>query len=109
MTFPTPHSLRPTPNAPPAGKLVWRKTARRDETLVAHRRIWYSRCGRYRVVECRPKVSLPVCFYAEELRDTDPSVVAWDVISRHRKRGPAFEACQRREADRTTETRRTRR
>lgn len=36
------------------GVLDWSKRAKCDETLIAKRRIWRSRCGRYAVVESVP-------------------------------------------------------
>ena len=50
------------------------------------RRIWRSRCGRYRVSEFVSRLETRTVFYAERRR-TDGR--GWDVISRHRKRSAA--------------------
>jgi len=64
------------------------KRARRDETDLAHRRIWQSRCGRYEVVESVGKFTdMGTMYYAILLPCT--------IISRHRFRNPAENACER--------------
>jgi len=72
------------------------KRPRRQTTLVSHRRIWLSLCGLYRVVESRCRYgprkgpqAIPIVWYAERKNQW-----GWEIISHHRKRGPAEKACQ---------------
>jgi hypothetical protein len=63
------------------------------------RKIWESHCGRYRVIYSKPLVGkLPATWYAmaEQLSSgVVNSHRSWTIISKHRKRDPAFEACQK--------------
>lgn len=69
----------------------WPARPRREETAVARRWLWTSRCGRYRVVHTRYTLGgLPDLWYAMS-RDGG----CWDILSRHRKRHAAFAACER--------------
>jgi hypothetical protein len=70
-------------------KIEWPQRGKRDETVVARRRILTSLCGRYRVVENTYKLrSVPPCCHALAMIGTD-----WQIISRHKKIGPAQVAC----------------
>ena len=77
----------------------FRTRPRIDETIAARRRIWESRCGRFRVVHshckfgpARGRQAIVDRYYAMQLTDR-----GWDTLSIHRLRGPAFTACQRAE------------
>ncbi len=74
--------------------LQWPKKAK-VEHGVTKRRIWRSKCCRYRVVhshcEYGDKDSLADVWYAMVF---DAMNHMWDIISRHRKRQPAFKACE---------------
>ena len=77
------------------------KRARTETTIAARRRIWESRCGRFRVVHSRclfgPRKGPQAIgdrWYALAAERVDGRVV-WSLISRHRKRVPAFDACRR--------------
>jgi len=65
------------------------RTPRRDTTLCAKRRHWYSRDKRYRVTESRSLFGLPTIYYALVLDGA-----CWSIISRHRTREAAQEACE---------------
>jgi len=76
--------------------IEFRKRPRIELTDAARRRIWLSAGGLYRVVESRCRYgprkgpqAIPVVFYAQVA-----SRWGWEVISRHRGRGPAEAACQ---------------
>lgn len=77
-----------------AAPLRWRKPTSEDSDTSA-RRIWLSRCGRYRVVRLESHYQLPTLFYAMRF-DWPPKFKRgfWSTISRHRKRGPALRACE---------------
>jgi hypothetical protein len=71
-------------------KLDWPARARKTETEIAHRRIWTTLCGRYRVIENHYKLaSMPTCFHAQIL-----VYEAWEILSRHKSREAAQRACQ---------------
>lgn len=81
----------------PAGQadpVEFPRRPRRETTETSRRRIWPSRCGRFRVVEARSLYGLSTVFYAMER--VDLPACTWDILSRHRKRRPALAACQRR-------------
>lgn len=70
--------------------LEW-KRAKRDETDVAERRTWESRCGLYKVQESVGKlIDMGTRYYA---MGTDR--YGWRIISQHRKRTPAETACEK--------------
>jgi len=78
--------------SPPS--LTW-KCPRTETTAVARRRIWESRCGRFRVVRSRYLYGrLPDVWYACIL-DQSNGRTFWAILSKHRRRKPAFAACQR--------------
>jgi len=68
-----------------------------DTTATSSRRIWLSRCGRFRVLHSR-------CLFGprtgdDAIRDVFRAEVldqfGWDVISRHRTHARAIKACRR--------------
>jgi len=65
-------------------------------------RIWNSRCGNFRVAEsavCYGVTLNPVTYSAWEryrVRDRDTFIMLWRLVSRHRKRGAAEKACEKR-------------
>ncbi len=76
--------------------LTFPKRARRDQTVTSRRRIWLSRCGRYRIVFARclfgPRRGSQAIHdvWRAEVRDQ----WGWALLSGHRKWEPAFRACQ---------------
>ena len=68
-------------------KPTWTKTPRKDETDTSCRRHWILKGTDGRVVECRSKLGLPVCFYA--------MATMGRMISRHRSKTAAMEAVER--------------
>ncbi len=77
-----------TPKLEPV--LAW-KRAKRDETDVAKRRTWESRCFRYKVQESVGKlVEMGTSYYALVADE-----YGWRILSRHRKRKPAETACEK--------------
>ena len=97
-----PSSSRSDPSSPSsASALTWQKRARVVVGPTHRRRIWESRCGRYRVVHSRclygPRKgpqAIPDTWYAVKLVVVSGNV-CWEVVSRHRKRGPAVRSCER--------------
>lgn len=71
----------------------WFKTAKRENTQVSDRRVWRSRCDHYRVEESNIRyggdLGYPTIYRSMVLKD-----FGWDVISYHRKRKTAIEACE---------------
>jgi len=74
----------------------WYKRMKREDSAIADRKVWRSRCGRYRVEEVdirygrgtnRAGVLLgyPIYFRAMIKRP-----LGWDIVSEHRKRAAAF-------------------
>lgn len=59
------------------------------------RRIWESRCGRYRVTEFRYAVDRATSYTAERSYAICPGRCGWDLISRHVKRARAEAACRK--------------
>jgi len=59
------------------------------DTPASTRRIWRSKCGRYRVTESR------VPYYAIRYDAQHLDGGCWDVISSHRVRHAAVKACQK--------------
>jgi hypothetical protein len=78
--------------------LDWKRATKNK----AGNREWNSRCGNYRVAEsavCYGVTLNPVTYSAWEryrARDRDTFVMLWRLVSRHRKRGAAEKACERR-------------
>jgi hypothetical protein len=80
--------------------IEWNKRARRDETQMAERRTWNSKCGHYKVEECNIKfgrsydrrgnyLGYPIFYRAMALLDG-----VWRILSAHRKRGTAIKQCE---------------
>ena len=68
-------------------RLRWPARPKRDDTLVARRRVWTTRCKRYRVVHSHivyGEGSIPDC---------------WDMLGRHRTKNAAMKDCERHAAD----------
>ncbi|HVA50161.1 MAG TPA: hypothetical protein VNH11_27595 [Pirellulales bacterium] len=79
----------------PAGGPAWSRRPRRETTIVADRWIWRDRGGRYRVVRSRSRFGIrPDTWYALHLADLGGRR-CWSILSRHRRRGAAFAACDR--------------
>ena len=78
--------------------LTFPKRPRRDQTIAADRKLWTSKCRRYRVTfsRCRygprDERGIPDVCYAQYF---DQEFGVWDVLSRHRSRRAAERACQR--------------
>jgi hypothetical protein len=71
--------------------LEW-KRAKKDETELSVRRTWDSRCGLYRVQESISRYGLPTVYYALQ---KDKGTDCFFILSRHRKRKPAEDACEK--------------
>jgi hypothetical protein len=70
--------------------LVEFKSRPRVERIgLGFRRIFMSKCGRYRIVESRLRGLSPVVYL------TEADAWGWRIVSRHRTRGGAEKACQR--------------
>jgi hypothetical protein len=91
------HGPTSRPAVKPAEPLVWKKRAQTDHTITGPRHIWATRCGRYRVVFSQPVFHVPAIYYAQRwIRCAgNPDKFFWDNISKHRKKEPAFEACEK--------------
>ena len=81
--------------------LVWKKRATVVTGATHRRRVWESWCGWYRVVHSRclygprkGRQAIPDVFYATKLVVVSGKT-CWEVISEHRKRGPAARACEK--------------
>jgi len=80
--------------------IEWYKTSKREDTQLADRRVWRSKCGHYRVEESTIRygnrtdrhgnhLGYPTFYRAMVLKD-----FGWDILSYHRKRGPAVASCE---------------
>ena len=80
-------------------RLRWPVRPKRDDTMVARRRVWTSKCKRYRVV-CSHILygegSLPDVYYAQRF---DPHAARWDNLDgtagRHRTKNAAMRHCEK--------------
>lgn len=63
-----------------------------EECTIYRRRMWRSRCGRYRVSEFVSRLEARKVYWAERRESDSPG---WSVISRHTKRSTAVAAVQR--------------
>ncbi|NQU21668.1 MAG: hypothetical protein HQ567_10320 [Candidatus Nealsonbacteria bacterium] len=79
---------------------MWKKRATVVTGATHRRRTWQSRCGWYRVVHSRclfgprkGRQAIADVFYATKLVVVSGST-CWEVISQHRKRGPAVRSCE---------------
>jgi hypothetical protein len=76
--------------------ILWPDRPKRDDTLVAQRRVWTSKCKRYRVVHSHivyGEGCLPDVYYAEVF---DPGRGGWDLLGpgRHRTKQAAMRHCE---------------
>ena len=85
----------------PVPGLQWKRRATVVVGSTHRRRVRESRCGWYRVVYSRclygprkGRQAIPDVFYAMKLVVVSRTI-CWEVISEHRKRGPAFRACEK--------------
>lgn len=80
--------------------LVWNKHPKRDETIMADRRTWKTKCGHYQVVESNIKygrhkdhrgnfLGYPVYYLAMRSEEG-----IWQIISEHRRRSTAVAQCE---------------
>ena len=72
----------------------WPARPKRDDTIVARRRVWTSKCKRYRVVHSHILLgegSLPDVYYANVF---DAHQNRWDILGRHRTKNAAMKHCQ---------------
>lgn len=80
--------------------IEWYKTAKRDNTQLADRRVWRSKCGHYKVEESTIRygnrtdrngnhLGYPTYYRAMVLKD-----FGWDIISDHRTRSAAVSQCE---------------
>jgi hypothetical protein len=81
--------------------LAWKKRATVAVGATHRRRTWESWCGWYRIVHSRclygprkGRQSIADVWYATKLA-VESGNVCWEVISRHRQRGPAVRACEK--------------
>lgn len=65
------------------------KRGRLEETELATRRVWRSKCGRFAVVHAKSKYGLPEAWNVMEFRVIDGSA-GWDIVARHRTKRAAF-------------------
>lgn len=81
----------------------WNKRARRENTQLADRRTWRSRCGHYKVEEHTIRfgnktdkrgnfLGYPTYYLA--MRLVDPEHETWDIITRHHRRSSAVAQCE---------------
>jgi len=79
--------------------LTWPRRARVEIRAEHRRRIWQSRCGRFRVVESRCLLggehTYAVRYYALRLEILADGRPFWEKLSDHRKRACAFAACEK--------------
>jgi len=83
--------------------LDWKKRCRKDQTEVSDRKIWETKCGKYRVSFSHIRYGegcIPDRFFAEESYVGESDRLCWTVISQHRKKNPAIAACERRAKER---------
>jgi hypothetical protein len=75
-----------------ANNLVWKKRCKKDRTDVSDRKIWESKCNRYKVIHSHIFLGgdvMPDTFYAIVLEDCFERI-----ISKHRKKNPAIKSCE---------------
>lgn len=78
----------------------WYKRMRREDTEVSERKVWRSRCGRYRIEEVnirygRGKDKKGVALgYPTFFRTMVKRPLGWYVVSAHRKRAAAFKVLE---------------
>ncbi len=74
----------------------WHKRMRREDSAIADRKVWRSRCGKYRVEEVdirygrgTNKAGVPLG-YPIYFRAMIKCPLGWNIVSEHRKRTAAF-------------------
>lgn len=83
--------------------LEWNKRAKRNDTMMAERRTWNTKCGHYKVEEHNIRYGrtedrhgnyngYPVYYIA--MRLVDPERGIWTIISDHRNRNAAVKQCE---------------
>lgn len=73
-------------------RLQFPKRPRIVNSDVARRRIWQSKCGKWRIVHAAYHYTLPDSWNVTRY---NLMYGCWDIISRHRVKRAAFEAAQR--------------
>lgn len=77
-----------------ANNLVWKKRCKKDRTDVSDRKIWESKCNRYKVIHSHIFLGggvMPDTFYAIILEGENR---VERIISKHRKKNPAIKSCE---------------
>jgi len=77
----------------------WKTRCKKDQSAVADRKTWGSKCGLYQVIFSQirygkglgPK-SIPDVYYAMSRSVTDGF---FNIISKHRKKNPAIQSCEK--------------
>lgn len=82
------HDVRP-------GPLGWVRRATIERTPIYVRRMWVSRCGRYRISEFRRVVEGHLVYYSERSWRREDGRVCWDVLRRHYSYTAAVNTCCR--------------
>jgi hypothetical protein len=89
--------------------LEWKKRCVKDQTMAADRKIWETKCGRFRVIFSHIRYgggALPDTYLAMRLEHIEnlpePS---WSIISRHKKREKAMEACEKKSEEKPSRKR----
>jgi hypothetical protein len=77
-------------------KLCWPKRPKRDDTLFSRRRVWTTRCKRYRVIHSHILYGGGVLsdrYFSEYF---DPHYGSWDLLpqGRHRTKRAAMRHCE---------------
>ena len=80
--------------------LEFKSRCRNERSLVSERKIWESRCGRYRIVHSRclfgrrakKSQRIPDVFYAEIQRECFEGHNGWHLVSKHRTTAAALRA-----------------
>jgi hypothetical protein len=79
-------------------RVQWPARPKRDDTMVARRRVWTSKCKRYRVIHSHilyGEGSIPDVYYANIF---DPHMGRWDLLDgpagRHRTKNAAMRHCE---------------
>lgn len=86
--------------------LQWKKRRKIEETSIAKHLTRESVCGNYRVIEWQgllPSTKDEKRFYAMTSRVSGEKVF-WDILSEHKKQGPATEACNKHARERAKAT-----
>ena len=82
------------------------KRAVKSTSIVAERKTWESRCGRYRVMESHIPLAYDKYKAGKHLGYADRYYAlhltySWNIIDIYYKRGPAERACEKHEKDRS--------